>query len=273
MSYRSEEEARLVRQSSKRAIALAMEGRWREAVETNKSIIEKFSNDVDAYNRLGRAYMELGEYLKAREAYSRAKELDPYNAIAEKNLRRLSHLGEAVAEEDGFHRVEPWHFIEETGKAGVVGLFRLAPKEILARMVAGDRVYLRIDGANLVVENGRGEELGQVETKKAQRLIKLIKGGNRYMAAVVSSSEDMMAVIVREVYQHPSQVGQLSFPSRGVEGPSPYTGDRIFRRQLKYEVVGEPDYTLGGGDEGESLSGELEEDAPDDTEEDEELEA
>lgn len=274
MSYRSEEEARLIRRSSKRAIVLAMEGRWREAVETNKSIIENFPNDVDAYNRLGRAYMELGEYLKAREAYSQAKELDPYNAIAEKNLRRLSHLGEAEAEEDSAHRVEPRHFIEETGKAGMVRLFHLAAKEILAKMVAGDRVYLRIDGANLAVENGRGEYLGQVEPKNAQRLIKLIKGGNRYLAAVVSSSEDMMVVIIREVYQHPSQVEQLSFPSRGVEGLRPYADDRIFRHQLKYdEVAVEPGATLVGADEAESLSEEPMEDAPSDTGEDEEQEA
>jgi hypothetical protein len=137
-------------------------------------------------------------------------------------------------------------------------------------MVAGDRVYLRIDGANLVVENGHGEYLGQVESKNAQRLIKLIKGGNRYLAAVVSSSEDMMVVIIREVYQHPSQVEQLSFPSKGVEGLGPHAGDRIFRRQLKYEAAGEPDFTLVGGDEVESLSGEPTEG---DTEEDEEQEA
>jgi tetratricopeptide (TPR) repeat protein len=272
MSYRSEEEARLIRQSSKQAIALAMEGRWREAVETNKSIIENFPGDVDAYNRLGRAYMELGEYLKAREAYSRAKELDPYNAIAEKNLRRLSHLGAAVVEEDSFDRVEPRHFIEETGKAGVVRLYSLAPEEILARMVAGDRVYLRIDGANLVVENGHEEYLGQVEPKNAQRLIKLIKGGNRYMAAVVSSSEDMLVVIIREVYQHPSQVEQLSFPARGVEGSGPYDGDRIFKRQLKYEAAGEPDFPSVGGDEVESLSGEPTEGDTSDSGEDEEQE-
>ena len=273
MSYRDEEEARLIRQSSRQAIALAMEGRWREAVETNKSIIENFPNDVDAYNRSGRAYMELGEYLKARQAYSRAKELDPYNTIAEKNLRRLSHLGEAVAEEDAFHRVEPQHFIEETGKAGVVRLYRLASEEILAKMVAGDRVYLQIDGANLAVEDGRRQYLGQAEPKHAQRLIKLIEGGNRYLVTVVSSSEDMMVVIIREVYQHPSQVGQLSFTGRGFEALGPYASDRMFRRQLKHEAAGEPGSTLVGGDEGEPLPGEPTEDAPSDGGEDEEQEA
>lgn len=90
MVYENEEQARLIRQSSQQAIALAIAGRWREAVAANKGIIESYPNDVDAYNRLGRAYMELGEHSLAREAYSLAKGLDPYNIIADKNLRRLS---------------------------------------------------------------------------------------------------------------------------------------------------------------------------------------
>ena len=128
MAYQEEEQIRLRRQSSKQAIALAMQGRWREAVAANKSLIESFPNDVDAYNRLGRAYMELGEYSLAKEAYERAIELDPYNTIAKKNLHRLSHLGEATAgSEGGSDKVEPQQFIEEIGKAGVVNLYHLAP--------------------------------------------------------------------------------------------------------------------------------------------------
>ncbi len=33
-------------------------------------------NDVDAYNRLGRAHIELGEYSLAREAYKRGLEVE-----------------------------------------------------------------------------------------------------------------------------------------------------------------------------------------------------
>jgi len=235
MTYQEEEQARLRRQRSKHAIALAMQGRWREAVAANKDIIGSFPNDVDAYNRLGRAYIELGDYSQAKEAYGRALELDPYNVIAQKNLRRLSYLGEAVvgAEADS-DKVEPQHFIEDTGKAGVVDLYHLAPQEILARMVAGDRVYLKIDESGLTVENGRGEYLGQVEPKHGQRLIKLMEGGNRYTAAVVSSAEDRVTVIIREVYQDPSQAGQLSFPSKGVEGLRPFLSDKMIRRELEY---------------------------------------
>ncbi|MDI6814793.1 MAG: tetratricopeptide repeat protein [Dehalococcoidales bacterium] len=247
MSYQEEGQARPRRQLSKQAIALAMQGRWREAVAANIRIIASFSNDVDAYNRLGRAYMELGEYSQAREAYRRAMELDPYNAIAQKNLRRLSRLGEAVVDSEGDSgKVEPQHFIEEIGKAGVVDLYHLAPLETLARMVAGNRVYLKIDKPRLIVENARGEYLGQVDPKHGRRLIELMEGGNKYSAAIISSTEDKMTVIIREVYQDPSQAGRLSFPPKGLERFRPYVGDRIFRRELEYEeeLVEEPGYTI-----------------------------
>jgi hypothetical protein len=233
MAYQEEEQVRLRRQRSKQAIALAMQGRWREAVAANQEIIASFPNDVDAYNRLGRAYIELGEYAPAKEAYSRAIELDPYNVIAQKNLRRLSYLGETQAEADSDDRAEPQYFIEETGKAGVVNLYRLAPQETLARMVAGDRVYLKVDGSGLTVENARGEYLGQVEPRHSQRLIKLIEGGNQYTAAIVSSVEDRVLVLIREVYQDPSQAGLLSFPPKGGESLRPYLSDTMLRRELE----------------------------------------
>ena len=256
MSYQEEEQVRLKRQSSKQAIALAMQGRWKEAVAANKSLLESFPNDVDAYNRLGRAYMELGEYSQAKEAYGRALQLDPYNAIAEKNLHRLSHLGEAVAgAEAGFHKVEPHHFIEETGKTGVVNLYHLAPPQILARTVAGSKVNLKIDGSSLIVDNSRGEYLGQVEPRHGQRLIKLMEGGNSYTAAIIKSTEDAVTVIIREAYQHPSQAGQLSFPSKKFAPIQPYVSDKVSRRKVPYEeeAAEEPGYITMGGEEIELL--------------------
>ncbi|MFC1931763.1 tetratricopeptide repeat protein [Chloroflexota bacterium] len=256
MTYQEERLARLKRQRSKQAIDLAMQGKWREAVAANKAIIDDFPTDVDAYNRLGRAYMELGEYSPAREAYSRTVELDPYNAIARKNLQRLSYLGEtAVGSEVGYRKVEPHQFIEEIGKAGVINLYHLAPKEIRARMGAGDEVYLKRQGPGLIVENSRGEYLGQVELRHGQRLIKLMGGGNKYSAAVVSSTEEAMTVIIREVYQDPSQAGRLSFPPKGAEEPRPYVDERVFKLETEIDesLAEESGYTIIGGEEIEVL--------------------
>ncbi len=257
MTYQEIEKTKLRRESSKQAIALAMKGRWWEAVAANKSVIENFPNDVDAYNRLGRAYMALGEYALAREAYEKAVENDPYNTIARKNLNRLAHLAEDMARSEAvLHNVEPQQFIEETGKSGVVRLYHLAPPEVLAKMVAGTVINLKVEGQSLVVENSRGEYLGQVEPKHAQRLAKLIEGGNKYGASIVSSTEDAVTAIVREVYQDPSQIGKLSFPPKGTEGFRPYAEERVLRRELEYEETApeEPGYTIVGGDETEVLT-------------------
>ena len=99
------------------------------------------------------------------------------------------------------------------------------------------------------------EYLGQVEPKHGQRLIKLMEGGNKYTATIISSTEEAVTVIIREIYQHPSQAGRLSFPPKGVESFRPYVGDRIIRRELEYEeaLSGEPSYTIIGGEEAEVL--------------------
>jgi hypothetical protein len=256
MTYQEEEKSKLRRQSSREAVALAMQGKWREAITVNKSLIELFPNDVEAHNRLGRAHLELGEYTKAETAYRRTLEIDSYNGIAQKNLQRLSHLKKTVtAKKEDAHKLDPQYFIEEVGKAGVVQLHNLAPEEVLARVVAGDMMSLRVDGTNLIVESGAGEYLGYVEPKYGQRLIRLMNGGNKYSAAIVSSTENAVTVIIRETYQHPSQVGQLSFPPRGIESPRPEISDRVIRRGIEQEesLLGESGYTVVGGEEAEVL--------------------
>lgn len=254
MSYQEGDQTRIKRQTGKQAVALAMEGRWKEAIAANQSIIESFPDDVDAYNRLGRAHMELGEYTRARQAYEKAVKLDPYNTIASRNLQRLANLEDSVTgEEKNYDRVEPQQFIEEIGKAGVVYLQKLGEPQVLAKTVAGSKVNLKVSAPSLTAENNLGEYLGTVEQKHSQRLIRLMAGGNKYSAAVVSSSEEGVSIIIRETYQDPSQSGTLSFPPRGTETSRTTADDRIddriIRRQLEednissrqtgYEIMGE----------------------------------
>ncbi|MBN1366837.1 MAG: tetratricopeptide repeat protein [Dehalococcoidales bacterium] len=242
MAYHEEEQLKLKRINTKQAIALAMQGKWQEAIVTNKNIIEIFPDDVDAYNRLGRAYMETGEYRQAQKAYEHSLNLDAYNAIAKKNLQRLTQLKEITKNpKQHVHTVQP-HFIEEAGKSGVLSLQRLASAKTLAGLVAGDVVILKVDITNLVIKTTTGEYIGTVEPKHAQRLIKLIKGGNKYSAAIISSDVSKVTVIVRETYTHPSLVGQPSFPPRWVE--SARTTERAVEQwEEDEEEEEEPGYT------------------------------
>src|SRR4030088_1020538 len=88
----TEDRLRQKRAKSEQAIALAMKNRWDQAAQVNREILDMFPNEVDAYNRLGKALTELGRYAEARDAYSRAVKLDPLNGIASQNLQRLGKL-------------------------------------------------------------------------------------------------------------------------------------------------------------------------------------
>lgn len=236
MVFTADDRTRLFRrQRSQQAIQLAMQGQWQEAAAVNRAIIAVFPNDVDAYNRLGKALTELGSYSEARETYSKALELDPLNSIAEKNLARLATLGEGVAvQAEGGKKLSPQMFISEMGKTGTTVLARPATQAAV-RMTAGDEVFLRRQNNTLVVESGQGEYLGEVEPKLGRRLIKLMEGGNQYAAAIANLSQDDIRVIIKETFQHPSQAGKLSFPPAAADAFRPYTKEGLVRHDVEEE--------------------------------------
>lgn len=199
-------------------------------------ILEGFPTDVDAHNRLGRAFMEMGNHAEARRAYSRALELDSSNTIARKNLSRLSVVEEGLPR-SGRKSLSPALFVGEMGKVGVVYLDNLAPQKVLAKMVTGDEVVLKEKGRTVIVESPEGEFLGEVETTYGPKLAKMMQGGNRYIAAVVCLSEGVMKVIIKETYQHPSQEGRMSFPVGSSEGVRAYVKEGLVRPDL----IEEPD--------------------------------
>jgi len=244
-SYQQEEEekARLRQRLSKEAIDLALQGRWEEAEAVNKDIIERFPTDVEAYNRVGRALTKLGDFDRAKEAYFKALELAPENAIAKKNVARLTNLSESMATLSSdpqkastrraqARRVALDLFITEMGKAGVVNLHNVAPGEVLAKMGFGDQVHLEARGQHLVVVSQSGEYLGEVEPRQGLRLIKLMLGGNRYDAAILNVEEDKVQVIIKEVYQHPSQVGRPSFLVKATEHLRTRIKESLLRRGI-----------------------------------------
>jgi tetratricopeptide (TPR) repeat protein len=244
-SYQQEEEekARLRQRLSKEAIDLALQGRWEEAEAINRDIIEKFPTDVEAYNRVGRALTELGDFDRAKEAYFKALELAPENSIAKKNVARLTSLSESIATLSSepqkastrraqARRVALDLFITEMGKAGVVNLHNVASGKVLAKMGFGDQVHLEARGQHLIVVSQSGEYLGEVEPRQGLRLIKLMLGGNRYDAAILNVEEDKVQVIIKEVYQHPSQVGRPSFLVKATEHLRTRIKESLLRRGI-----------------------------------------
>ncbi len=215
-TYQPDERARVQRQLTEQAIALALESKWDEAVAVNRQLQSMFPRDLSTLNRLGKALSELGQYDDARQAYNEALELDPANNIARKNLDRLASLGDGASVRRASHeRMDPRLFIEETGKTGFTELVDLAEKAILVRLTAGDQVYFERDGNVLWVLNGDHVRIGRIEPRLASRLIKFMEGGNQYAAGITELRSHGIRIIIRETFQHPSQFGKVSFPAHG----------------------------------------------------------
>ena len=215
-----QEEDKLRRDRVREAVALAVQGRWHEALVVNRALLAEYPGAVDTLNRLGKALSELGRYAEAREAFQQALHYSPSNGIARKNLERLDQLKD-TAPVPRTERLSPQLFIEESGKSCVTMLRTPAPPEVLARVAAGDPLALQVDGATVRVVIGEDAPLGQLEPKLAARLIKLMEVGNRYRVAVATVNKAGVSVILREVYQHPRLAGIVSFPTR-IEAILPY---------------------------------------------------
>lgn len=253
----AEEKARLKKQWTELAVKQAQQGQWEEAVNTNKNILNLFPQEPDAFNRLGKAYSELGQYTEARQAYSQTLKYSPNNTIAKKNLDRLEQLQETpVQPAIAVDRIDPRLFIEETGKTGVTELINLAAPALLARVGVGDRVNLHVDGHRFLVRNAAGENIGQIEPRLAGRLIDFIAAGNRYAAAILAKEQGQIRLIIREEYQHPSMFGRVSFPSQGGGDTfRPYVKDSMLRYDREDEDdLGNDDEYYDGGDESDDLT-------------------
>lgn len=255
----AEEKARLKKQWTELAIQQAQAGLWEDAVETNKNILNLFPFEPDAYNRLGKAHSELGQYTEARNAYSQTLKYSPNNTIARKNLDRLALLTEEPAQvhASGAERIDPRLFIEETGKTGMTDLINIGSAAVLARVGVGDRVQLHVIGHTLMVRNNSGEDIGQVEPRLANRLINFMEGGNRYAAAILAMENGVVRLIIREEYQHPSMFGKVSFPSQGGgETIRAYTKGSLllFDREDEEDTGNEDEYYDGGDSADEEMT-------------------
>lgn len=258
LSHSIESKQRLKNELAKRATALAIKSEWEKAMALNQKIVADFPNDLEAYNRLGKALTELGRAKDAKTAFKRALEISPSNAIAKANLSRLEQLGDDTSQSSTGGVPARRAFIEESGKAAVTMLINPAPPKAYLKMSAGRSVLLDIGGGSVKVADSGGTYLGQIEPRLASRIIRLTKGGNRYEAAVTHVGQQELTVIVREVFKHPSQSNAVSFPQKSDRGYQVYLPNTV----LGYEADGDAedsgvveikdwsnDHTEPGGDD------------------------
>lgn len=222
------------------AIELALASKWAEAVQVNRSIMDRFGPDEDTLNRLGKAYTELGQHDDAIEAYKGTLKMNPVNPIAQKNLAKLQALRGVQPAPTSKAKVDVDAFIEETGKTALTALHMHAEGDPCTKVSGGDPVKLIVAGDTMNVETARGVYLGHLEHALGRRLIKFLEGGNRYSGAVATCEGGAVKIIIRETYQDPQFFGRPSFPIRkGREEFRPYAKESLLTRTTDVEEVEE----------------------------------
>ena len=215
MMYREDDSVRLWKERTREAIGLAMEGRWKEAAAINDELTKAAPDDVDAWNRLGKAHLELGDAKRAGTAFRKALAIDPENAIARKNVERLATLpAKAQPAKHGARSLAAHRFfINDGSKTAHVALTGCPRGKERAFVSPGAPVRLERKGDSLSVHTEGGHRLGTVPQKLGRRLSRLMDGGNEYGGAVASTAGDGIVVVLHETYQHPTQRSTVSFPS------------------------------------------------------------
>jgi tetratricopeptide (TPR) repeat protein len=226
------------RQLADQAIAQASAAKWADAAATNRRLLE-LGPDAESENRLAKSLWELGELRAAREHYQTALALDPTNRIAERNIDRLKVLlvaaGERTVPAQEGSKAPVSIFVEETGKTGFAFLTDLADPRQLAQVNPGDSVELTPEG-NRLIAHSNGVRIGVVEPRVAARLLKLIADGNKYAAGVTSLGDKDVRIILREIFQDPTNYGKVSFPTAAKSTDlRPYTKGTLVREEMDLE--------------------------------------
>jgi tetratricopeptide (TPR) repeat protein len=188
------------------AITAAKNQNWKSAVDLNVAILSQNPSDVGALNRLGIAYLQLGNKSEAKNSFKKVLEIDKANPIAKKNLTRLQNSNGTFALT--FCKQD---FIEEPGKTKTVELHRLAGKNILENLAVGQECELKPKNRYISVESS-GVYLGALPEDISFRLAKLIDTGNRYEACVRSFSANHCSLYIKETYRSPENSDINSFP-------------------------------------------------------------
>jgi tetratricopeptide (TPR) repeat protein len=221
------------RQMVEDARLAAMEGRWEEALGINQLIIDRAPRDAAAFNRLGKAHLELGNVQLAIDAYTASLKIDPPNMIARRNLQRLEQLrGHLDQIQPREKRLTPRTdvFIQEVGKTWVDELINPASIDVLADVASGEALELKVKKGRLLVSRGDGVALGELDPRTAVRVIELMAGGHTYEIFALGTSAAGLRIILRETFRDPSQGDRVSFP-RQISQAGKYLRERDLLRQ------------------------------------------
>jgi len=202
------------------AIQASLSCNWKEAIKLNLQILRSESNDIDALNRLAKAYLQVGEKTKAESAYKRTLKIDKFNTIATKGLDSIKnfHGRPAITSQP---RILSSAFLEEPGTTKTVSLTRLGDSKTLGKLQPGDEVKLVArEHCVSVTSLSDNDYLGRLPDDLASKLRSFLKAGNTYQVWIKSvdvigkpQAKQAVKIFIKELHRSTKYRHTPSFPS------------------------------------------------------------
>jgi tetratricopeptide (TPR) repeat protein len=193
------------------AIQTALNGNWEVAITINEEILSENPTDIETLNRLAFAYTVSGRVKDAKQTYERVLEIDIFNPIALRNLKRLGEFTPGKAA-NGFQICNDM-FLEESGKTKILSLLNTAQPKLLKSLQVGQVLQLSIKRLKIFVLDAEHQYIGMLPDNIGKRLIKFINGGNVYEVYVKSVDLHNVVVFVKEKKKAARFKNQSSFSS------------------------------------------------------------
>lgn len=197
------------------AIDHALKGRWKEAKNANLTVLKSDPEDIDALNRLAKAYYELGNITSARNTIKKALKIDPYNPISSKCYAKWKNMKKADKANNGQLSAEM--FLEEPGKTKIIHLIHPCDKSVTAKLNCADLVYENTKARRIGINSASGIYIGKLPDDISVKLKKMMKIGFKYVFAIKSIEGSDIKIFIREMYRPPHYSSKASFTSDKID--------------------------------------------------------
>lgn len=193
------------------AIQSALKCDWKSAIKINKLILADDPNDIEALNRLARAYYESSDRNKAKKISTKVLSINPDNKIAKKALQKYKQgLATFVGSVDQY--INAADYIEDTGTTKQVILLNRCSEETLSTLDSGDEVILLTHSHRVTVSTLNHKYIGKIPDDLSARLRKLTKNGYKYKVIIKSTNDNCIKVIIKEIDRGKGFENVQSFP-------------------------------------------------------------
>lgn len=187
-----------ITQLSKKAIAFALKLNWIEAIKVNNEILLKDPKNIDAKLRLGRAYLNSKEPLKAKKMFKEVLAVDPINQVAFKNLELLKDNASPISSEIN---IDTNSLIKEPGTSAEIS-FVITAKNIRAEnLLPGEKFITKLKKKSLEIYSKNAKKellLGEVTNPDiVNRLIALDNQEGKFVASYIKGKDKNATVLIK----------------------------------------------------------------------------